>query len=155
MTFRRADSAGYMTNWAARLFARAIDRRLRPLGLASGQLPVFFALAGGTRLTQGELARMAAIEQPTMAATLGRMERDGLIARTPDPADRRRSLVALTPKAEETAEQVRAAVAAVNAQALSGLSESERDQFLDMMGRIVAALDDGTPSDDPEAPAGG
>ena len=44
MSLERGRSAGYLVNWAARLFARAIDRRLKPLGVSSGQLPVFFAL---------------------------------------------------------------------------------------------------------------
>ncbi|MFD1532387.1 winged helix DNA-binding protein [Pseudonocardia aurantiaca] len=34
-----------------------------------------------------------------MASTLARMERDGLVERVPDPHDRRRSLVHLTPRA--------------------------------------------------------
>ncbi|WP_216073103.1 MarR family transcriptional regulator, partial [Acinetobacter nosocomialis] len=63
-----------MTNWAARLFARAIDRRLKLIGVSSGHLPVFFALGDGSALSQKALTEAAAIEQPTMAATLTRME---------------------------------------------------------------------------------
>ena len=44
MSYVRETSAGYLTNWAARLFARAIERRLA--GGNSGPMPVFFALAG-------------------------------------------------------------------------------------------------------------
>ena len=36
MPLKRTQSAGYMTNWAARLFARAIDQKLRPMGMSSG-----------------------------------------------------------------------------------------------------------------------
>lgn len=130
-----------MTNWAARLFAREIDRRLKPLGLSSGQLPVFFALGGGAALTQKRLAEIAGIEQPTMAATLSRMERDGLIARTPDPRDRRSALVSLTPLALEKARAVAEATSAVNAQALSGLTEQDCEQFLGMLRSIVTRLE--------------
>lgn len=137
----REKSAGYMTNWAARLFAREIDRRLKPLGLSSGQLPVFFALGGGAALTQKRLAEIAGIEQPTMAATLSRMERDGLIARTPDPRDRRSALVSLTPLALEKARAVAEATSAVNAQALSGLTEQDCEQFLGMLRSIVTRLE--------------
>ncbi|MBN9060602.1 MAG: MarR family transcriptional regulator, partial [Rhizobiales bacterium] len=115
MTLQRSRSAGYMTNWAARLFARAIDRRLKPLGISSGQLPVFFALGGGAALSQRALTEVAAIEQPTMAATLARMERDGLVEKRPDPDDRRSTLVSLTPAAMEKARAVREAIDGVNA----------------------------------------
>jgi len=140
MDIDRSDSAGYMTNWAARLFARAIDRRLKPLGIASGQLPVFFTLGAGAALTQKALAEIASIEQPTMAATLARMERDGLISRRADPKDGRSALVALTPAAFDKARQVRAAVDEVNAIALGPLDPAERDAFKHMLARVVGAL---------------
>jgi MarR family transcriptional regulator for hemolysin len=140
MTFERERSAGYMTNWAARLFARAIDQRLKRIGVSSGQLPVFFALADGKALAQRDLARIASIEQPTMAATLSRMERDGLIERRPDPADGRSSLVSLSAGAREKARLVMEAVSETNAAALEGLSEKERTALLDSLSRIVASL---------------
>src|SRR5690606_18244792 len=123
MQFDRERSSGYLTNWAARLFARAIDRRLAPLGLSSGYMPVFFALAHGEALSQKVLAARASVEQSTMANTLNRMERDGLVVRSPDPADRRSTLVSLTPAAAEKLKGVQAAGQAVNAQAMAGLSE--------------------------------
>jgi DNA-binding MarR family transcriptional regulator len=140
MSFNRDTSAGYLTNWAARLLARAIERKLKPLGLWSGQLPVFFALAGGNALTQKQLAAHVGIEQPTMAATLSRMERDGLIIRTPDPKDRRSSLVRLSPLAEKKAEAVLDAVHATNAEALADLGEAEREQYLSASRTIIATL---------------
>ncbi|MBE0693083.1 MAG: winged helix-turn-helix transcriptional regulator [Aquamicrobium sp.] len=142
MQLRRDKSAGYMTNWAARLFARAIDRRLKPQGLSSAHMPVMFALGDGRELPQKVLAEAAAIEQPTMAATLSRMERDGLVVRRPDPRDRRAMLFSLTPQARAKAQAVFAAAVEVNAQALSGLMPEERTAFLGMLARVVAALDD-------------
>ena len=73
--------------------------------VAAGYLPVFFALAA----TQTALASLAAIEQPTMAATLTRMERDSLIHRRPDPQDGRSSLISLTPVALKKVNAVEAA----------------------------------------------
>jgi DNA-binding MarR family transcriptional regulator len=141
MRFIREESSGYLTNWAARLFARAIDRRLVPLGLSSAYMPVFFALAAGEALSQTELARRAAVEQPTMAATLKRMERDGLIVRSPDPKDRRSALVSLTGLAREKLRSVQAAGQAVNDTALAPLSVAERQQYLSLLRRVIAALD--------------
>lgn len=136
----RDKSAGYMVNWAARLFARAIDRRLRPLGLSSAHMPVMFALGEGREMSQKALAVAAAIEQPTMAATLSRMERAGLVRRRPDPGDRRAMLFSLTPRAAQKADAVQAAVAEINGRALAGLALQERKAFLGMLARVVAAL---------------
>lgn len=137
---RREDSAGYMTNLAARLFARAIDQRLKMIGVSSGQLPVFFALGDGGALSQKALVEIAEIEQPTMAATLARMERDGLISRSPDPEDRRSSLISLTPLALTKAAAVREAIGAVNKSALGGISDVDRADYLRLLGLVVKAL---------------
>ena len=135
--FDRSQSTGYMTNWAARLFARAIDRQLAPLGVSSGYLPVFFALGGGAELTQSALANVAAIEQPTMANTLGRMERDGLIERRPDPNDRRSALVRLGAEGRRVASRVLSGAQSVNEMALAGLNAQERKTYLTLLARVI------------------
>lgn len=133
-------SAGHLTNRAARLFAWMIDGRLKPHGLSAGQIPVFFALGGGASLTQKALVEVAAVEQPTMAAILTRMERDGLVERRPDPNDGRSSLVQLTPRAMKKVPDVAEAIQTGNREALAGFSEAEKAAFLDMLRRIIANL---------------
>jgi MarR family transcriptional regulator, transcriptional regulator for hemolysin len=150
---RAVHSAGYMTNLAARLFARTIDGHLKPLGLSSAYLPVLFALKNEDALTQKVLAQTAAVEQPTMAATLIRMERDGLIFRRPDPQDKRSALISLTPLARQKGPQVFALVEAVNGQALSGLTPEEAGQYLALLAKVVASFDpDGTSAERMKAP---
>src|SRR4051794_37355848 len=50
--------------------------------------------AGPQRIT--ELATIEAVAQPTMTTLVGRLERDGLVERTPDPDDGRAVRVAIT-----------------------------------------------------------
>lgn len=141
MFYDRFRSTGYMSNWAARLLARAIDQRLKPIGMSSGHMPVMFALAHGDALSQRALTEFAAIEQPTMAATLARMERDGLVVRRPDPNDRRAWLYTLSDEGKEKSLKVREAGQAINEAALSGLSQDERDAFLAALAKVVANLE--------------
>ena len=91
---------GHLISLAARGFARLSEARLKPLGFGVGHLPVLVALQDGRASTQRDLARFARIEQPPMAQMLARMERDGLIRRTPDPADGRMSRITLTEAAK-------------------------------------------------------
>lgn len=137
----RERSAGYLTNWAARLFAKGMDRRLRDVGLSSGQLPLFFALGDGRALSQKALVEIASIEQSTMAATLSRMERDGLIERTANPDDGRSALFKLTPAALKKVGIVEDAVATGNAEALSGLSKADQKTFLAMLRTVISSLE--------------
>lgn len=147
MSYQREQSAGYLVNWAGRLFVRSIERRLA--GGNAGPMPVFFALADGGTLSQTALARWASVEQPTMANTLNRMERDGLITRTPDPDDRRSALIALSKLGRQRANEALQSAQDVNSLALSGLKPSERDVFLGLLRKLIETLE----QDGQESPA--
>lgn len=142
MPLQRETSAGYMTNLAGRLFVRELDRRLAPLGLTPAHMPVLLALEDGVALPQKTLAERAGVEQPTMAATLNRMERDGLVSRTPNPEDGRSTLVALTPKALGKLPQIGKAVEAINALVLDPLTPTEQEQYFALLKRVIATLED-------------
>lgn len=104
-------------------------------------MPVYFALQDGGAMTQKQLAQSATVEQPTMANTLARMERDGLVVRRPDPADGRSSLVSLTPLGLERAAQAFAAARDLNETSVADLTPQEREQFCDMLRRVISVLE--------------
>jgi len=135
--FERAVSAGHLMGWASRLFARALDRRIRPLGISVGQVPVLLMLTESAQLSQKELVERAAIEQPAMVAILKRMEAGGLAVRLTDPNDRRTSLFELTPKAHAVMEPLFVALAEGNNHALADFDASERDLLISMLGRVI------------------
>ncbi|WP_375392790.1 MarR family winged helix-turn-helix transcriptional regulator [uncultured Sphingomonas sp.] len=112
-----------------------------PLGLSSGYLPVLTALMPGERLAQKVLTERAGIEQPTMAATLGRMERDGVIEREPDPDDRRSALVRLTPQAIAQRAAITAAIDSVSAEALARVDEADRTRLRRILHDVIAAVE--------------
>jgi len=141
MALDRAASLGYLSNWAARLFTRALERRLAPTGLATAYMPILFALADGGALTQKSLAERAAVEQPTMAATLKRMERDGFVRRQPDPLDRRSALVSLTDQAHQHLATVEATANALNDMSMAALAPAERQALRWQLLQVIAALE--------------
>jgi DNA-binding MarR family transcriptional regulator len=140
MEFKKDESAGYLANHMARLFAIALHDRIRPLGLAPAQFMTLLELWNEDGLTQKDLVRRLDVEQATMANTLKRMERDGLIARQENPDDRRARLIRLTPKAKKLQDDATAAATAVNEKALAGFSAEERRAFVAMMARAIGAL---------------
>jgi MarR family transcriptional regulator, transcriptional regulator for hemolysin len=139
-TFDDSRSAGHLVSRAQRLFAKESDRRLKPLGLTSGYIPVILALAAEPVLTQKALLRHAAIEQPTMAATLVRMERDGLIKRKTDRTDARIALFTLTRLAKSKLPQFFEQLDAGNTVALAGLASEQRHQLIDVLTKIIHNL---------------
>jgi DNA-binding MarR family transcriptional regulator len=132
---------GHRISLAARGFARLSEARLKPLGFGVGHLPVLIALRDGVANTQRDLARFAKVEQPPMAQMLARMERDGLIRRTPDPADGRSSRIALTEQARARIPEACAVLFDGNDEALAGFTPDEAMQLSDLLGRLIANLD--------------
>ena len=128
MQFTKTQSAGYLINHIARVFARGLAARIRPLGLTTGTFPALLALWETDGLTQKQLVERLDIEQATMANTLARMERDGRVQR-----------IWLTERARGLRDPAIAAAHDENASALAGLSEAERDQFIALMQKVVAA----------------
>lgn len=141
-------SIGYLVHWGGRLLRRLADRRLKALGLSSAHLPVINALADEEPLSQKALAEIAAIEQPTMAAMLVRMERDRIVERRPDPNDRRSSLFSLTPATRKKIPALRRAVEQVNEEALHGLPPDQRRRFRTQLETMIRAMDQSA-SDEP------
>jgi DNA-binding MarR family transcriptional regulator len=121
---------------AYRTFARIVDAQLRDLGLAMSQLPVLIVLKQGKPLPQAELARLARVEQSSMAQLLNRMERDGLIKRVADPADKRSRLISLTSGALRRMQKGKAVMDATVKIALQGLSTADIERLSELMRRI-------------------
>lgn len=138
--FDSSRSAGHLVSRAQRLFAKESDRRLKPLGLSSGYIPVILSLAVDPVLTQKALVQRAAIEQPTMAATLLRMERDGLVERRADRTDARTTLFRLTRLAKSKLPQFFEQLDEGNAVALADLSAEERKQLLNILTKVIHNL---------------
>ncbi|RKH53008.1 MarR family transcriptional regulator [Corallococcus sp. AB049A] len=131
----------FWINHASRLLMRHFEQRLRPLEFGMAYLPVAIALEEQGPLLQKQLAEYAHVEQPTMAALLTRMERDGLIQREPHPDDKRATRISLSAKGRGRLPQAKAQLARVAEQATAGFSERERATFMSLLHRVVANLD--------------
>jgi DNA-binding MarR family transcriptional regulator len=79
---------------------------------------------GPSRIT--ELARIEAVTQPTMTTLVTRLERDGLVARSPDPDDARAVRVVITEEGLRRLARMRAERAALLDDALEELEPRER-----------------------------
>lgn len=145
--FRRTESFGYLVNLLARQFIRSLDRRIETHGLMHGQFPALLMLWERPGLTQAEIARIVAVEQPTMANTLNRMERDGWVERRRDPDDRRRTLIYPTEKALGVKDEVLAMAGEVNEIATRGMTDAEKAAAVALLKRMAENLETGGEAD--------
>lgn len=133
---------GEIANRTARLLRRLADQRLAPFDLAAGYLPVLTALMEGKAMSQKALTEHAGIEQPTMAATLMRMERDGAIERQPIPGDRRSVSFMLSARTLSRRSEIEAAIRDLNVDALAGLSPADQAKLRGMLAAVAASVQD-------------
>lgn len=131
---------GLAVNTLGRNVVWALAQRTAQHGVMPGAYPIIAWLMQRPNLTQGELTRMVGIEQPTMALTLRRMERDGLIKRTPDPQHGRRSLISLTERGVGLSEIVKEAARQVEEVAVEGLTPEEVLQFFRLAAVMISNL---------------
>lgn len=141
MPFDLSQSAGYLSSLVARGFARAFQARAAGLGFSPGQFPILVALWERDGMTQRDLVDRLDIEQATIANTLSRMERDGLIERRRHPTDKRAQLLFLTPQAKALEAPAIAAAQDAEEAMFDGFRRFERALLLEYMRWLAATAD--------------
>lgn len=131
----------FWVNQASRLLMWHFEQKLRPFDFGMAYLPVLTALEENGALLQKQLAEMANVEQPTMAALLVRMERDGLILRGAHPTDKRASYISLSAKAKKRLPAVKGQMMEVAKQASEGFTDDERSMLITLLQRVVNNLE--------------
>jgi DNA-binding MarR family transcriptional regulator len=146
------NSAISLTDSAAQLRMAIVRtaRRLRQEAAseASGLTPTSTATLASIEhhgpLTPSELADIERVKRPTMTRTLGCLEREGLIERTPDPADGRSSLIAVNAAGRERLRRLRGRKNAYLARRMRELAPEEVET-LERAAEILDRMREGEP----------
>lgn len=141
VSWRPMRTPGHFISRVHRAMTRIGDARLKALGFATAQLPVLGALHSGEKRSQTDLARLAKVEQSSMAQLLARMQRDGLITREPDPEDRRSSLISLSTEARERLPAGRQVLLQGARDMTRGLSDAEVETLVSLLERVLANIE--------------
>ena len=135
-------SIGYTLHYATRMSMAILQERIKRHNVAVGQFPILVHLWKEQGITQKALCDLIRVEQPTLANTLKRMERDGLIKRVPDKDDKRQWRIYLTARASDLKESLQAESRSVNDIIVGRLNETEQKEFVRLIGIITATLED-------------
>lgn len=101
---------------------------LKKLGMSDGHISV------------GELARAAELNPGAMTRLLDKLEEKGFIVRGNDPTDRRALRIQLTAAGRDIFDQTTICGEHVRERALAGMDESEREQLVSTLERVLANL---------------
>jgi MarR family transcriptional regulator, lower aerobic nicotinate degradation pathway regulator len=87
--------------------------------------------------SQAALGRRSAMDRSDVVAALNDLAERGLVERSPDPSDRRRNIITITPAGTERLRLLDTVVADVEDQLLAPLSPAERQQLTRLLTRIL------------------
>jgi len=137
MTYTAEEHFTHLVQQASHAWRRALDRRLRDLGLGrSGWVAIAAIARAEEPLSQIEISSQIGVEGATMVTTLDRLEKAGLIERVGHPSDRRVKLVSLTPAGQQLYGELKSVVDTARNELLDGFNEQEMrlaGQLLDRM----------------------
>jgi DNA-binding MarR family transcriptional regulator len=93
------------------------------------------------QLTPTELARSRMLTSGGTTAAIDRLERKGFVTRSPNPADRRGSLVRLTDEGLRVVDEAMALHAAAEHRLVAALGTEDRDLLASLLRRLLVALE--------------
>jgi MarR family transcriptional regulator for hemolysin len=127
---------------AARLLRLQIDRALDGAGLSltAGEARTLAYVSLYPASRQITLAAQMNVEPMTLVAFLDRLESRGLVAREPDPTDRRAKIIQLAPDAQPTLEQVLGVTKKVQEEALQDFDPDEVEMLRTLLKRMRANM---------------
>lgn len=113
---------------------------MSPLGLTYGQARLLRLVAEAAQpLRMADIAARLEVVPRAATSMVDGVERSGLVARRPDPGDRRSLLVELTPAGQRLLEEIANARAESARQVLGGLTDAQRAQLLEIFRALSAA----------------
>ena len=131
-----------------RLSATRLARRLRQesnAGLSPSQQSALAVIANHGPLTLGTLADHERVAPPTITKVVSKLECDGLVTRTPDPADRRVCRVAISPAGDALLEESRRRKTAWLTARISQLDADRQRRLADALDVLDELISEGRP----------
>jgi DNA-binding MarR family transcriptional regulator len=122
---------------------RELRREAREVGISPEQVSLLVAIKYAPGIGVRELAARERVSPPALSNHVDRLERNGLVSRTPDSSDRRRVGLALTEEGQRVLRRVRSRRTAWLATRLRGLSSDELEAVEAAIEPLSRLLHDG------------
>jgi DNA-binding MarR family transcriptional regulator len=119
----------------------SFDQALRHHRLSRAGREALAVLEGAGRpLSPTSIAERLIVTTASVTSLLDTLERRGLVERHPDPTDRRRLLIEITPDGKAIVDQFLPEVVALQTAALATLTEVQRRQLVELLATLGANL---------------
>jgi DNA-binding MarR family transcriptional regulator len=114
-----------------------ISEALATEGMRRQHFTVLASLDEQGKASQAALGRRLWIDRSDLHAIVGELEREGLVARARDPANRRQNVVTITRTGAATLKRLEALIDRAQRELLSPLTASERRELIQLLERLL------------------
>ncbi len=128
---------GYLLKHAQLALGELTGPALAPFEITGRELAVLVVLGAHEPISQQQAAGQLGVDRTTMVDIIDALERKDLVARRPDPADRRRNMVQLTAHGLHVLRAGGEATLAAERRFLAPLDPAEAAQFTAMLRRLL------------------
>jgi len=134
------ETFGYAAMVTSRLIQRILSARFEKHGVLFGEWPILLFLWAKGTASQNDLSNLISIGEGTIARSVSRMEKKGLVTRERNVNDRREYIVQLTPKGIGLRDILLAETDALSRSMSDALGAEELDALLETHNRLQRAL---------------
>ena len=126
-----------------RMHRKAVENRLTQsgIGLHQAQHRLLMCLSREKSLSQVDVAKHMEVSPATIAVSMKKLERDGLIYRVSREEDNRFNCVELSEKGKQIVSESRQIFVELDEQIFYGVTESEKYQFLTVLNKMYANIE--------------
>jgi DNA-binding MarR family transcriptional regulator len=117
---------------------RLVSERLAAEGAHKWHFAVLVALAEAGAASQAELSRRTGIYRSDMVTVLNELADAGYIHREPDPTDRRRNVITLTPTGHDRLDRLDPLIADAQRELLAPLTPGQQDELTRLLTALTA-----------------
>lgn len=119
---------------------RRAQVQLGNIGLSVGAYSFLCALGERDNMTLADVRKILRIENATASGYLQRMERDGLIEKSPSPTDKRASILKATERAKRLRHQADQNMLIEAVDITHGISTEEQGHLIKLLDHVLANM---------------
>lgn len=119
-----------------------VSNYLQKQGIYLGQHRTLFKLQNNPNSTLTDLAEKLEVSKESLSVSVKRLVNVGMIYRSTDSKDKRRTLLSLTEKGEKTADICRIGFERINQMMFKDFSDNEKDNLSFYFEKMIDALEE-------------
>jgi DNA-binding MarR family transcriptional regulator len=135
-SFKAMLPVGYLLHEVAKLMKRRFEEETRIYDLTLAQFRILAEVWRSPGATQAALAAAIDSDPMTVSGVLDRLEKRGLLERTPNPQDSRAKVARITPAGETMVGEVRKTGLVIYEDAMRGIGKADQKILAEALGCI-------------------